>query len=157
MKGYKKYPKDFKDLNKLLLFIDEIKKYRYFCKYKQTKKGFSLYLKKQSRFCKTNSKVWKRKNYGEVFIHYYAGINNKRDFPQNPKSIYNYSWEWNMFCIRDDEGKWILRFSYYDITFGLIRKFKTKEDIIIFTKRLRKQNSYGLWNLNDYRDFIIIN
>lgn len=157
MKGYKKYPKDFKDLNKLLIFIDEIKKYRYFCKYIETKKGFSLYLKKQSRYCKTRSKVWKRKNYGEIFIHYYSGIQNERDFPQNQKSIYDYSWEWNMFCIQDDEGKWILRFSYYDITFGLIRKFKTKEDIIRFTQKLRKNNSYGLWDLNDYRDFIIIN
>jgi hypothetical protein len=157
MKGFKKYPENFKDINKLLWFIKDIRKYRYFCKYQYTKKGASLWLKKQKRFCKTYSKVWQRKNYGDNFIHYFSGIYNTLDFPQHSKSIYDYSWEWNMFCIKDEEGIWNLRFTYYDITFGTQRKFNSKKEIVLYTKSLRNKNSYGLWTLKEYTDFIILN
>lgn len=155
MKGYKKYPKSWSDEFELLIFKKEISKYRYFCKSKYVGNKYNLYIKKKKRYCSTSSKVWKRNDYTEVYIHYYCGIQNKKEFPRDEKSLYDYSWEWNIFCLKDIDDIWYVRFTYYDITFGTIKQFKTREAVIKYVKKLKTSNKYGLWQLKEYKDFIV--
>lgn len=151
-KGYIKYPYVFDNWYDAKVFSNNMKKYRYFSNWVKIGDEYVVFYKKKSFTRAETSKVMKKKQYSDKYIHWFGGVKNLRDFKKYNNKYFDYTWEWNIFAIKDELNIWNVRFTNYNITFGDIKRFSTEKEMEKYIDNILKENSYGLWHISEYED-----